>query len=105
MDPKLLELTKCYIKTKERKLSKTSVKNMKFETSLLEAFGTRQVCNRVRQRKHNEKPLPCWKTCENFYKNFEQKSSSLKFSQKDRKRIMFWSKQCAKKVKNIMLHF
>lgn len=101
-DPKLRELTKCYIETKEKRLSKPSVTNIEFEASLLDAFGTRQVCNRVRQRKHHESPLPCWEACGNFYENFKQNSPSFPFSQKDRKRILFWSKACAKKVKAMM---
>lgn len=66
------------------------------EAELLNAFGIRQVCSRARQKKHTD--IPCWPSCLEFFDDIKAKSPSFPYSQLDRKRVLYWAKQCKNMV-------
>ena len=77
-------MNQCYLDTKQKRLKNPKVTDKEKEAYLLDAFGKRQICARVRQKKHTD-VSPCWDACLDFFAaikvkpffNFDDENRSL----------------------------
>ena len=69
-------------------------------TELMDLAIKRQICVRAKTRGHFD-DLPCKEACEEVLKAYKRKSESIKITNKEKKKIQFWTKICLNKQASI----
>jgi len=99
-DERLTGLNKCQKELKDKVVAKPATLDKERTSELMDLAIKRQVCVRAKKRGHFN-DLPCKEACEEVLKAYKRKSESIKISNKEKKKVQFWTKVCLTKQSSI----
>ncbi|CBY07576.1 unnamed protein product [Oikopleura dioica] len=99
-DERLMGLNKCQNELNDKIIAKPSTLDKERTSELMDLAIKRQVCVRAKKRGHFN-GLPCKEACEEVLKAYKRKSDSIKITNKEKKKVQFWTKICLTKQSSI----